>query len=68
MYETLYVDDVNIDQAIDYIDIEYMAQHIYFGPQAEIMQKLNDFNQRYQAGLSITKTFRWSPGTYDKVA
>ena len=68
MYETLYVDDVNIDQAIDYIDIEDMAQHIYFGPQAEIMEQLNNFNQRYNAGLSITKTFRWSPGTYDKVA
>ena len=68
MYETLYIDDVNIDQAIDFIDIEDMAQHIYFGPQAEIMEKLNEFNTRYQAGLSITKTFRWSPGTYDKVA
>ena len=68
MYETLYVDDVNIDQAIDFIDIEDMAQHIYFGPQAEIMEKLNQFNQRYHGGLSITKTFRWSPGTYDKVA
>ena len=68
MYETLYCDDVNIDQAIDYIDVEDMAQHIYFGPQAEIMEKLNNFNQRYHAGLSITKTFRWSPGTYNKVA
>ncbi len=68
MYETLYIDDVNIDQAIDYIDVEDMAQHIYFGPQAEIMEKLNNFNERYNAGLGITKTFRWSPGTYDKVA
>ena len=68
MYETLYVDDVNIDQAIDYIDVEDMAQHIYFGPQAEIMEKLNNFNQRYNAGLSVTKTFRWSPGTYNKVS
>ena len=68
MYETLYCDDVNMEQAIDFIDIEDMAQHIYFGPQAEIMEQLNNFNQRYNAGLSITKTFRWSPGTYDKVA
>ena len=68
MYEVLYCDDTNMEQVIDFIDIEDMAQHIYFGPQAEIMQNLNNFNQRYNAGLSITKTFRWSPGTYDKVA
>ena len=68
MYETLYIDDVDIEQAIDFIDIEDMAQHIYFGPQAEIMETLNSFNQQNQADLSVTKTFRWSPGTYDKVA
>ena len=67
-YEVVYVDGIDIEQAIDFIDVEDMAQHIYFGPQAEIMEKLNIFNQRYQAGLSVTKTFRWSPGTYDKVA
>jgi len=67
-YEIMFVDDTDIEQAIDFIDIEDMAQHIYFGPQAEIMEALNNFNQIYSAGLSITKTFRWSPGTYDKVA
>ena len=41
-YEVLYVDDDNIAEAIDLIDIDDMAQHIYFGPQAEILQKLND--------------------------
>ena len=67
-YEIVFADDVDIGQAIDFIDVEDMAQHIYFGPQAEIMESLNRFNQNYQGNLSITKTFRWSPGTYDKVA
>ena len=67
-YEVMYVDEYNIGQAIDFIDIDDMAQHIYFGPQAEIKEKLNEFNQRNHCNLSVTKTFRWSPGTYDKIA
>ena len=67
-YEVVYVDEQDIGQAIDFIDLDAMAEHIYFGPQAEIMEKLNQFNQRNDCNLSVTKTFRWSPGTYDKVA
>ncbi len=67
-YEVVYVDEQDIGQAIDFIDIDSMAEHIYFGPQAEIMEKLNRFNQRNNFNLSVTKTFRWSPGTYDKIA
>ena len=67
-YEVVYVDEQDIGQAIDFIDLDAMAEHIYFGPQAEIMEKLNLFNQRNHCNLSVTKTFRWSPGTYDKVA
>jgi len=66
--EVIYCDDTNLAGAIDFIDLDSMAQHIYFGPQAEIMEKLNLFNQRNDCNLSVTKTFRWSPGTYDKVA
>lgn len=66
--EVIYSDDTNIAGAIDTIDVESMAQHIYFGPQAEIMEKLAQFNSRYLTNLSVTKTFRWSPGTYDKIA
>jgi len=66
--EVIYCDDTNLAGAIDVIDLDSMAQHIYFGPQAEIMEKVNQFNQRNGCNLSVTKTFRWSPGTYDKVA
>ena len=66
--EVIYVDETNLGGAIDVIDLDSMAQHIYFGPQAEIMEKLTLFNQRNNCNLSVTKTFRWSPGTYDKVA
>ena len=66
-YEVLYVDDDNIAEAIDLIDIDDMAQHIYFGPQAEILERLNEFNMSNSTNLTVTKTFRWSPGTYDKV-
>ena len=67
-YEVVYVDEQDIGQAIDFIDLDAMAEHIYFGPQAEIMERLNQFNQRNDCNLSVTKTFRWSPGTYDKIA
>ena len=66
--EVIYIDDTNLGGAIDAIDIDSMAQHIYFGPQAQIMEELSEFNQRNGCNLSVTKTFRWSPGTYDKVA
>jgi len=67
-YEIVYVDEQDIGQAIDFIDIDSMANHIYFGPQAEIMEKLTRFNNSNNCNLSVTKTFRWSPGTYDKIA
>ena len=41
--EVVYVDETNLGGAIDVIDLDSMAQHIYFGPQAEILQKLNQF-------------------------
>ena len=66
--EVVYCDEEDIGQAIDFIDLDSMAQHIYFGPQAEIMERINQFNQSNNCNLSVTKTFRWSPGTYDKVA
>ena len=65
--EVIYVDETNLGGAIDVIDLDSMAQHIYFGPQAEILQRLNDFNWSNSTNLTVTKTFRWSPGTYDKV-
>ena len=42
------------------------------GPQGNLLEKLDNFNEKYCHGeieepLRITKKWRWSPGTYDKV-
>ena len=42
------------------------------GPQSNILTKIENFNRKYilpdnAEPLKITKKWRWSPGTYDKV-
>jgi hypothetical protein len=62
-------------------DISAMADQMYLGPQGQILEDLNTFNNNYtnQSGmqyrdgrellppLEVTKKFRWKPGTYAKV-
>ena len=57
----------NISNAFNHLDIEEISNRLYFGPQAEIMEELTNFNDTHRTNLKITKTFRWSPGTYDMV-
>jgi hypothetical protein len=44
-----------------------IADNIMLGPQASIMESLNNINGTHQLDLGVTKTFRWSPGVYDKI-
>ena len=44
-----------------------IAENIMLGPQANIMSSLNNINNTHQLDLGVTKTFRWSPGVYDKI-
>ena len=42
------------------------------GPQGNLLEKLDIFNTKYmlpdkEAPLRVTKTWRWEPGTYDRV-
>ena len=55
-YEVLYVDDDNIAEAIDLIDIDDMAQHIYFGPQAEILERAKKIGELFHKAVSKYKS------------
>jgi hypothetical protein len=57
----------NISNAFNHLDIEEISNRLYFGPQAEVMEELSNFNDNHRTDLKITKKFRWAPGTYDKV-
>jgi len=64
-------------------DMSEMADQMYLGPQGQILELLDNFNQsytnyngqlhNYRDGrekldpLEITKKFRWKPGTYAKI-
>ena len=58
-----------IDLKVFLIDEKFnqLSDKILIGPQAEILEQLGKFNNQMQTDLSITKTFRWSPGVYLKV-
>ena len=49
------------------INFDNIQDKILIGPQAEVLEKLTRFNDIWNTDLSVTKTFRWSPGIYDKV-
>lgn len=48
-------------------NLNEIAEEVLLGPQAEILEKINQFNNRYQTDIKCTKTFRWSPGVGDKL-
>ena len=43
-------------------DTTALAEELLIGPQAEVLQLVDGFNERYTTNIGITKTFRWSPG------
>ena len=52
------------------LDIGEMVDKIYIGPQGELLQKINNFNEFFGSGkdvIKITNKFRFRPGTYDKL-
>ena len=49
------------------INFDNIQDKILIGPQAEVLEKLDRFNHVWNTDLSVTKTFRWSPGIYDKM-
>ena len=60
--------DGSIEQCLEEIEVGDLEEHIYYGPQADIMEKLQRFNARHRADLEITKTFKWKRGSYERVA
>ena len=64
-------------------DLRSLIENIQLGPQAEVLEMIEDFNYRYIQGanhihrsynlhaptkyLGITKKFYWKPGAYDTI-
>jgi len=60
--------DGTMEQCMAEIEVEDLGDHIYFGPQGDILEQVNIFNRRYRSNLDITKTFKWKRGSYKIVA
>ena len=48
-------------------DIRELADTLFLGPQGELLEEVEQFNNRYQLNIGLTKKFNWKPGTYPKV-
>ena len=48
-------------------NIAEIAEEVLLGPQAEVIQQINNFNDRYGTTIKSTKTFRWSPGVGEQL-
>ncbi|QDP53410.1 MAG: hypothetical protein GOVbin4296_20 [Prokaryotic dsDNA virus sp.] len=60
MNEIMQIDEFNPN-------IEEVANNIFLGPQAEILEELERFNSRWGTNVKLTKKFYWSPGTYNTI-
>ena len=49
------------------LNLNNITDKIIMGPQGEILQMIERFNRAYNTDISCTRTFRWSPGIYDKM-
>ena len=66
MFVDPYFEKISLDE-ISNSQIENLSEQVLLGPQKEILEKVEDFNFRYRSDIGVTKTFRWSPGIYDKI-
>ena len=48
-------------------NIASLADRLLIGPQRELLQKVQNLNNRFGLSLNITRTYRWSPGYMDKI-
>ena len=46
-------------------NIQELAENIFLGPQGELLEKIEHFNDTWDTNLQVTKKFHWKPGTYD---
>ena len=59
------------DRAIDIdnfdCDISSMIDGLYIGPQGELLESIDRFNNTFNTNLQVTKQFTLKPGGYDKI-
>ena len=59
---------IPIEDAV--INLNDVADKLKLGPQAELLEEIESFNNRYGGNkeiIAINKKFGFKPGTYDKV-
>ena len=47
--------------------LKTISENVITGPQATIVERVNNINTTHRLNLGVTKTFRWSPGIYDQI-
>lgn len=40
--------------------IQSLADRLLIGPQRELLEKVQRLNNRYNLGINVTRTYRWS--------
>ena len=48
-------------------NVSDMVNSIYVGPQGELLEKIDDFNGKFEANIGVTKSFTLKPGGYDSI-
>ena len=48
-------------------NIRELADTLFLGPQAELLEEVDSFNRIHCLDLGLTPKFNWRPGTYPKV-
>ena len=48
-------------------NIQSLADRLLIGPQRDLLEKVQNLNNRHGLNLNITRTYRWSPGYMDQI-
>ena len=48
-------------------NVSDMVNSIYVGPQGELLERIDDFNGKFEADIGVTRSFTLKPGGYDSI-
>ena len=57
----------NVDIENFNYNVSDMVDNIFVGPQGELLESVNRFNEAYSANIGVTKSFTLKPGGYDEI-
>ena len=48
-------------------NIQSLADRLLIGPQRNLLERIQNLNNRYGLNVNVTRTYRWSPGYMDQI-